>query len=85
MFPPPETAVATIIEQPQRVVVAVPVAAPESCAYLARYVDEMICLYTPERFSAVSLWYETFDQTSEEEVIHLLRRAREHHAALNGE
>ena len=70
-------------EHPQRIVVAVPVAASESCEELAGLVDEMICLYTPEPFRAVSVWYEQFDQTSDDEVIDLLSRAPTHHAALD--
>jgi len=70
-------------EHPNRIIVAVPVAAAESCAELAGDVDEMICLHTPEPFRAVSIWYETFDQTSDDEVVDLLRRAHEHHAALD--
>ena len=70
-------------EHPQRIVVAVPVAAPDSCDELAGLVDEMICLYTPEPFRAVSVWYEQFDQTSDDEVIDLLSRAPSHHAALD--
>jgi len=70
-------------EHPQRIVVAVPVAARESCEELAGYVDEMICLHTPEPFRAVSLWYQTFEQTSDEEVIELLSRASRHAPALD--
>jgi putative phosphoribosyl transferase len=70
-------------EHPQRIVVAVPVAASDSRDELARLVDEMICLYTPEPFRAVSVWYEQFDQTSDDEVIDLLSRAPSHHAALD--
>jgi len=70
-------------EQPRRIVVAVPVAASESCAELAGYVDDIICLHTPEPFRAVSLWYRTFEQTSDDEVIELLGRAHDHHAALD--
>ena len=70
-------------EDPQRIVVAVPVAARESCEELAGYVDEMICLYTPEPFRAVSLWYQAFEQTSDEEVIELLSRASRHAATLD--
>jgi predicted phosphoribosyltransferase len=68
--------------QPQRVIVAVPVAAAGSCSALSSQVDEMICLHTPEPFRAVSLWYETFDQTSDDEVVALLRRNRERHATF---
>jgi putative phosphoribosyl transferase len=70
-------------EHPQRIVVAVPVAAPDSCEALAGLVDEIICLYTPEPFRAVSIWYEQFDQTTDAEVIDLLSRASSHHAALD--
>jgi predicted phosphoribosyltransferase len=55
--------------------VAVPVGAPETCASLAREVDDMICLRTPEPFYAVGLWYEDFDQNTDEEVHDLLERA----------
>jgi putative phosphoribosyl transferase len=50
---------------------------------LAGLVDEIICLYTPEPFRAVSIWYEQFDQTTDAEVIDLLSRASSHHAALD--
>ena len=70
-------------EHPQRIVVAVPVAAADSCDELAGLVDEMICLHTPEPFRAVSVWYEQFGQTSDDEVIDLLSRASSHHAALD--
>ncbi len=61
--------------QPRAIVVAVPVAAPQTCNELGREVDEMVCLRTPEPFQAVGLWYENFDQTSDEEVHDLLDRA----------
>jgi len=59
------------------------VAAADSCAELAGLVDETVCLYTPEPFRAVSVWYEQFEQTSDDEVIDLLSRAPSHHAALD--
>jgi putative phosphoribosyl transferase len=62
---------------PARIVVAVPVGAAETCAELARLVDEMVCAETPEPFWAVGNWYEDFSQTSDEEVHLLLERARE--------
>ncbi|HEY3053199.1 MAG TPA: phosphoribosyltransferase, partial [Thermoanaerobaculia bacterium] len=37
--------------------------------------DEIICAMTPEPFRAVGLWYENFDQTTDEEVRELLERA----------
>ena len=53
---------------PERVVVAVPTAASETCAQLARHVDEIVCLLTPEPFVAVGLWYRDFSETSDDEV-----------------
>jgi putative phosphoribosyl transferase len=57
---------------PARVVVAVPVAAPETCAALRAEVDEVVCARTPEPFQAVGRWYDDFRQTSDEEVRELL-------------
>ena len=69
-------AVAAVRRQgPSRVVVAVPAAAPDTCALLRAVVDELVCLMTPEPFEAVGLWYEDFSQTDDEEVRHLLERA----------
>jgi predicted phosphoribosyltransferase len=61
---------------PAAVVVAVPVAPQESCAALEREADEVICAVTPDLFFAVGAWYERFDQTTDEEVVDLLARAR---------
>ena len=62
--------------QPARIVIAVPIAAPSTCAALADEVDEVICAATPEPFRAVGLWYEDFTQVSDDEVRELLARAR---------
>jgi len=61
--------------RPGRMVVAVPVAAPEACAAFRGQVDETICLLTPDHMRAVGLWYEDFEQTSDGEVRALLDRA----------
>jgi len=42
---------------PSRVIVAVPVGAPETCRDLREYADEVVCVSMPERFSAVGQWY----------------------------
>src|SRR5438552_14692531 len=60
---------------PARVVVAVPVAAPETCEQLRAVVDETVCVLTPHPFRAVGLWYENFAQTSDDEVRRLLADA----------
>lgn len=63
-------------KQPARIVVAVPIAAPEACEMLSREVDEVICAITPEPFQAVGLWYDDFDQTSDADVRALLSQNR---------
>lgn len=61
--------------QPAKIIVAVPVAAPETCDEFRSEVDEVVCAVTPEPFMAVGRWYEDFSQTSDEEVRHLLEKA----------
>lgn len=61
--------------EPARLVAAVPVAAQATCRDLARQVDELVCLLTPESFYAVGSWYKDFSQTTDEEVRSLLRLA----------
>lgn len=62
---------------PSRVVVAVPVASPETCREFEGIVDEIVCARTPERFAAVGEWYLDFSQTSDEEVRELLHGTSE--------
>ena len=58
--------------QPARVVVAVPVGAPDSCRSLGDAADDVICLLQPQSFDAVGLWYDDFTQTTDDEVRTLL-------------
>jgi putative phosphoribosyl transferase len=58
-----------------RVVLAVPVAAPDSLEQLAKLADEVVCLHAPRGFFAVGQWYENFTQVSDEEVTMLLAPA----------
>ena len=58
---------------PSRVVVAVPVGAPETCQELSEIADEVVCARMPQPFSAVGQWYLNFNQTTDEEVRELLR------------
>lgn len=53
---------------PARIVVAVPVGSPETCAQLRREADEVVCPVMPAHFQAVGLWYEDFGQTTDAEV-----------------
>jgi putative phosphoribosyl transferase len=68
-------------QNPARIVIAVPVSAPETCDEYRMGVDEIICAATPIRFRAVGKWYEDFSQTTDEEVHDLLERARSLYAA----
>jgi predicted phosphoribosyltransferase len=59
---------------PKRIVIAVPVAAPDTARSLREEAD-VVCLSTPAEFQAVSTWYEDFSQISDEEVRSLLEAA----------
>jgi len=61
--------------RPARVVIAVPVGAPQTCAELAVSADEVICVRMPEPFSAVGQWYLNFEQTDDAEVRELLQKS----------
>ncbi len=60
---------------PARIIVAAPVAAAETYRSLSKEADEVVCCEVPETFYAVSMWYEEFDQTSDQEVRELLEAA----------
>jgi putative phosphoribosyl transferase len=62
--------------QPAKIIVAVPVGSPDICIEIRKEVDELVCLSTPEPFYSVGTWYEDFPQTSDNEVLELLQRAR---------
>jgi putative phosphoribosyl transferase len=58
-----------------RVVLAVPVAPRAAIPGLSSVADEVVCLEMPDRFMAIGQWYGDFSQTTDEEVVTLLRRA----------
>ncbi|MGZ8184161.1 MAG: phosphoribosyltransferase [Methylobacter sp.] len=69
-------AVAALKQQkPAAIVVAVPVAPPDTVQRLQQEADDVVCLATPEPFSAVGCWYREFPQTSDGEVKSLLESA----------
>jgi len=57
------------------VVLAVPVAPPQTIQRLSHEADEVVALATPEPFFAVGEWYRIFDQTPDDEVLAALARA----------
>jgi putative phosphoribosyl transferase len=71
-----EAAVLALRQQsPACIVIAVPVGASDTCTRLRAVADRVVCLTTPEPFTAVGLWYEDFGQTSDEEVARLMTAA----------
>jgi putative phosphoribosyl transferase len=68
-------AIAAIRHQsPQRIVVAVPVGAPDTCDAIRGEVDEVVCFMSQDPLYAIGLWYENFTQTTDEEVCKLLEK-----------
>jgi len=60
---------------PERLVLAVPVGAPDACDALQAHADEVVCLSRPEPFEAVGRWYRDFAQVEDEQVQALMARA----------
>lgn len=60
---------------PSQIVVAAPVGARQACRALDQVADEVVCAMTPEPFNAVGLWYQNFEQTTDDEVRYLLAAA----------
>lgn len=63
------------------VILAIPVGPPDSIEVIRHSVDDVVVLKTPIPFMAVGYWYRDFAQTTDEEVIHLLKKARERNLA----
>lgn len=61
-------------QNPAELIIAVPVAAPETCRAMEAEADAVVCARTPEPFRAVGMWYTSFGQTTDEEVKALLER-----------
>jgi putative phosphoribosyl transferase len=59
-------------QEPRRLILAVPVGAPETVRALSREADEIVCLLEPDPMWAVGLWYEHFEPTSDAEIAALL-------------
>ena len=58
------------------IVIAVPVGPLETVRELKKEADRVVCLFTPEPFYAIGEFYEDFKQTTDEEVIELLKQCR---------
>jgi putative phosphoribosyl transferase len=60
---------------PRRLILAIPVSAPDTAERLKSLADTVLCLECPPDFAAVGFWYEQFDQTTDDEVLALLEGA----------
>jgi putative phosphoribosyl transferase len=69
-------------QQPARIIIAVPVAAPETYQELKSQVENIVCAATPNPFYSVGRWYETFPQTTDDEVCSLLTKATKNYQPL---
>ena len=70
--------------EPARLVVAVPVAPPQTCAELREEADEVVCPYQPDPFWAIGLFYGDFEQVEDEEVSGLLEEFAQKSATTVG-
>jgi predicted phosphoribosyltransferase len=61
--------------EPRRLVFAAPVCAPGAADALRGVADEVVCVRTPEHFRAVGEWYRDFTQTTDDDVVSLLKAA----------
>ncbi len=59
---------------PAKIIVAVPVAPPETAASLKTEADEVVCALTPPQLLSIGRWYKSFDQVDDTEVRDLLTR-----------
>lgn len=64
-------------EKPKRIIIAVPVIPSDTLKEFAKIVNEVVTLSAPEEFYAVGEFYEDFSQTSDDEVLRLLKKSRE--------
>lgn len=70
--------------QPKQIVVAAPVAAPDTAPWFQDNADDFVCLEMPPRFMAVGLWYRDFEPVTDNEVRSLLEQA-EHHCPYSAD
>ncbi len=60
----------------KQIVIAVPVGPADTIKKFEEKADRVVCLFAPEEFYAIGQFYENFDQTTDEEVIRLLKLGR---------
>jgi len=72
-----KAAISTLkVEGIEKLIVALPVAPPETAEELRQMADELICLETPSDFMAVGSYYQDFTQVTDEDVVKILERSK---------
>lgn len=66
-------------EGAKKIVMAIPVAPPDTLRKLRSEVDETVCLEAPSSFYAVGQFYHSFDQVTDEEVVELFDQCFSRH------
>ncbi|MCH9614081.1 MAG: hypothetical protein SP1CHLAM54_10910 [Chlamydiia bacterium] len=64
-------------KEPKEIIIAVPVAPPESLKLLAQDADKIVCLTAPDNFQDIADYFDNFEQTTQDEAIHRIREAHE--------
>ena len=72
------------LRKPGRLILAAPVCAAQTAELFVSRVDELVCLARPSDLGAIGLWYRNFDQTTDEEVVRLLEKARNERGLAGG-
>lgn len=60
-------------QNPERLIVAVPVGSPDRLKEVARWCDELVCLLAPDDFHAIGQFYRDFHQLEDKDVVEILR------------
>lgn len=62
--------------KPAKIIFAAPVCAKDSAKVVNILTDNVLCLFTPDRFAAVGEWYQHFDQITDDEVLSILKKGK---------
>ncbi|CAG8608627.1 2557_t:CDS:2 [Racocetra fulgida] len=60
---------------PKKIVIAVPVASPDTLTKMSKEIDDIICLLVPRNLGGIGAWYQDFTQTEDKEVLELLEKS----------
>ena len=62
------------MEEPARLITAIPVGPEDTVRRISELADEMLCLRTPPAFAAVGQFYERFYPVEDEDMLRILRQ-----------